>query len=388
MDDWTARRLADLPPYLFVEIDRRKRQALAEGRDVIDFGIGDPDRPTPEFIVDRLAQAARDPAHHRYPAEAGLPRLRRGAARFFRRRFGVALDPDHQILTLIGSKEGLGHLPLAVVDPGDTVIVPQPGYPVYHAAALFAGARIQPIPLAADRDWLPDLANIPSKFHTSARMMFLNYPNNPTAATAPLAFFEEAVAFARRHRILIAQDAAYSEVYFDEPPPSILQVDGADEVAVEFHSLSKTFNMTGWRLAFAVGNASAIAALAKVKSNVDSGQFGAIQEAACAALESPDHEVVSRTIDTYRRRREILVTGLRELGVSVAMPKATFFVWARCPAGYTSMEFATKLLGEAAVVVVPGVGFGPAGEGYFRLALTVTADRIQEALERIRRVIR
>ena len=386
MRNWAARRLGNLPPYLFVEIDRAKAEALAAGREVIDFGVGDPDRPTPAFIVDRLAATIGDAAHHRYPPGVGSPRFRRATAAFMERRFDVRLDPDHEVLGLIGSKEGLGHLPLAVLNPGDRALVPQPAYPVYQAAALFAGADVYPLALSEDRAWLPDFGAIPSDVLESARLMFLNYPNNPTGATASPAFFEEVVAFARRHDILIAQDAAYSEVFFGQPPPSILQVDGAAEVAVEFHSLSKTFNMTGWRVGFAVGNASAIAALAVVKSNIDSGQFGAIQEAACAALESPHHAEVRAVIDRYRGRRDALVEGLRQMGISVATPEATFYVWARCPAGYTSMEFATKLLEEAAVVVVPGIGFGPPGEGYFRMALTVGRPRIAEALERMRRV--
>ncbi len=388
MPDWTARRLGDLPPYLFVDIDRKKAAALAAGRDVIDFGVGDPDRPTPGFVVERLAAAAADRVHHRYPPAVGTARLRRAVAAFVERRFGVTADPDGEVLVLIGTKEGLGHLPLGVLDPGDTALVPQPGYPVYQSACLFAGARIHTMALSGDRGWLPDLAAIPTDVAASAKLMYLNYPNNPTAATAPLAFFEEAVEFARQHQILIAQDAAYSEVFFDEPPPSILQIPGARDVAIEFHSLSKTFNMTGWRVGFAVGNPSAIAALAKVKAHVDSGQFGAIQEAASVALERLDHPDVQGTRERYRRRRDALVDGLRQLGYEVDRPRATFYVWVRCPGGYPSMEFATRLLDEAAVVVVPGIGFGRQGEGHFRMALTVDGDRIEEALVRMRRIRR
>lgn len=386
MNEWQAQWLDELPPYLFVEIDRRKREAIAAGKEVIDFGVGDPDKPTPTFIIDRMAEAVRDPANHTYPFGVGVPQFRQAAAEFFGRRFGVPVDPQTELVVLIGSKEGLGHLPLAVVNPGDTVIIPQPAYPVYQAATIFAGGKPYHLNLSEDRHWLPDFDSIPAEVCRAAKLMFLNYPNNPTGAFAWLPFFEDAVAFARQHDILIAQDAAYSEVYFAEAPPSILQVKGAAEVAVEFHSLSKTFNMTGWRLGYAVGNASALAALARVKSNVDSGQFNAIQWAGREALCHPDHVEVRAMLDVYRERRDLVVEGLREAGLQVAKPAATFYVWARCPDGYTSMEFATKLLEEAAVVVVPGVGFGQAGEGYFRMALTVSTTRTREALARLAQV--
>ncbi|HEY3245566.1 MAG TPA: LL-diaminopimelate aminotransferase [Phycisphaerae bacterium] len=396
MKRWRAARLDALPPYLFVEIDRRKRAALAAGKDVINLGIGDPDLPTPRFIVDRMAEAIRDPANHQYPSGTGSADFRRAVASFCSRRFGITLDPDREVLAVIGTKEGLGHLPLACVNPGETVLVPQPGYPVYESATIFAGAVPFHLPLTEEHGWLPQLEAIPLEVRRAARLMFLNYPNNPTGATATRRFFEEAIAFARRHDILIAHDAAYAEMYLpatggargatDPRAPSILEVPGGREVAVELHSLSKTFNMTGWRLGFAIGNADALAALAGIKSNMDSGQFNAIQQAGITALEHSEHPDVRACLEVYAERRDIVVAGLQEMGITVRAPQATFYVWARCPAGYQSMEFAGKVLEQAAVVIIPGVGFGAAGEGYFRVALTVPAERIREALQRLRRI--
>ena len=391
MTVWLAERLAQLPPYLFVEIDRKKRAAIEAGRDVIDFGVGDPDQPTPSFIVDRMADAIRRPGNHRYSLGMGGIEFRTAVADFFVRRFGVKLDPKTEVVTLLGSKEGIGHLPTAVVNPGETVLIPDPGYPVYTGGTIFAGGKCHTMPLRESNGWLPVLSDIPTEVCRSAKLMFLNYPNNPTAACAPLTFFEEAVAFARKHNFLIAQDAAYSEVFFDSahPPPSILQVEGAKGVAVEFHSLSKTFNMTGWRLGFAVGNAEALAALAKVKNNMDSGVFGAVQEAGVEALGGICRAELVAHIGpdgTYRRRRDVLVAGLREAGWSVAAPQATFYVWAKCPGGLDSMTVASRILDKADVVVIPGVGFGQCGEGYVRFALTVDETRTREAVSRIARL--
>ncbi|MFQ5414637.1 MAG: LL-diaminopimelate aminotransferase [Phycisphaerae bacterium] len=383
MSHWRAERLSRLPPYLFVEIDRKKQEAVAAGRDVIDFGVGDPDAPTPGFIVDRMADAIRRPANHRYALGVGSPALRASVQRFFARRFGVALDASREIIALLGSKEGLGHVPTAVLDPGDVALVPDPGYPVYEAATLFAGGVCHRMALLADRGWLPALDDIPADVCGRARVMFLNYPNNPTAATAPRAFFEAAVAFARAHDILIVQDAAYSEIYFDDPPLSVLQVDGAKEVCIELHSLSKSFNMTGWRIGFAVGSADALAALASVKANYDSGVFMAVQEAGIAALDEYDHVDVRARVDMYRRRRDIVVRGLERAGWDVPVPRATFYVFARAPGGRDSMSAARRILDDADVVVIPGVGFGPSGEGYVRFALTVDEDRTRAALDRI-----
>lgn len=391
MKSWRANRLDELPPYLFVEIDRRKREAIAAGRDVIDFGVGDPDQPTHEFIIEAAAKALRTPANHRYPLGIGTAEFRQTVASFFAQRFGVTLDPQTEVIALIGSKEGLGHLPTAVVNPGEFALIPDPGYPVYTSGTIFAGGKCHYMPLFEETGWLPALEEIPSSVARDAKLMFLNYPNNPTAACAPLEFLERAVEFASEHRILIASDAAYSEVFFDadQPPPSILQVPGAKDVAIEFHSLSKTFNMTGWRVGFAVGNAEALAALAKVKNNVDSGVFGVVQEAAVAGLRRITSAEVQGHIGPgglYCRRRDVLVDGLRSAGWSVAKPQATFYVWARCPRGFDSMAVANRLLAEADVVTIPGVGFGRSGEGYVRFALTVGESRTAQAVERIARL--
>jgi LL-diaminopimelate aminotransferase len=378
-----ADRLDQLPPYLFVEIDRKKREAIAAGRDVIDFGVGDPDLPTHQFIVDVMAESIRKPANHRYAAGAGSAEYRGAIAAFFARRFGVTLDPATEVLALLGSKEGLCHLPTGVLNPGQTALIPDPCYPVYIAGTLFAGGQCHIMALQEESGWLPDLDAIPASALDNARLLYLNYPNNPTAACAPLSFFEKAVAFAHKHGLLIVQDAAYSEMGYDTPPPSILQIPGAKDVAIELHSFSKTFNMTGWRAAFAVGNAKAVAALAKVKNNVDSGIFGAVQEAAIAALAGIDRPEIAEQKQIYRRRRDILVSGLREAGWSVASPQATFYVWVRCPQGLDSMTVASRILAEGNVVVIPGVGFGQRGEGYIRFALTVPESRTREAAQRV-----
>jgi LL-diaminopimelate aminotransferase len=379
-------RLKALPPYLFLEIDRKKRAAIAAGRDVINFGVGDPDRPTPKFIVDRMASAIHDPLHHRYPLAQGTATLRERIAAFFRRRYGVALDANREIHALIGSKEGLGHLPLAVVNPGERVLIPDPAYPVYNAATLFAGGVPHVMDLTDARAWLPDLSAIPADVAGSAVLMFINYPNNPLGAIAPLSFYEEVVAFARKHDILVAQDAAYNEMYFDpaERPPSILQVAGAKDVCVEFHSASKTFNMTGWRTGFVVGHRDVIDALAKVKANMDSGQFGAVQEATQAAFAGYDRPELEALRAMYAERMNVMSAGLREVGFAVNPPRATFYIWARVPAGYSSMDVVTRLLDEAYIVCVPGNGFGRNGEGYVRFAMTVEIERIREALGRMR----
>ncbi|MBI1827498.1 MAG: aminotransferase class I/II-fold pyridoxal phosphate-dependent enzyme [Planctomycetes bacterium] len=445
MNHWRAERLEQTPPYLFVEIDRKKREAIAAGRDVIDFGVGDPDCPTPGLIVDRMAEAIRDPKNHRYPQGAGSVKFREAVATFFQRRFGVTLDPDREILTLIGSKEGLGHFPTAVVNPGETVLIPDPGYPVYAGGTIFAGGKCHYMTLHESNDWLPDLPAIPADIRRATKLMFLNYPNNPTGACAPREFFDRAVEFATEHHILIAHDAAYSEMFFDpdRPPPSILQSSGANAVAVEFHSLSKTFNMTGWRIGFAVGNADALAALAKVKNNVDSGVFMAIQDAVADVLASgafpesqtdsiaqppsllrrgqgevtnPPFRLPPRSpsaplgkgggkdsslagviqndaisdlrsqIDIYRRRRDILVSGLQSAGLKTRLPDATFYVWSHCPLGMDSMAAAGRLLEGANIVAIPGIGFGTGGEGYLRFALTVDESRTKEAVSRLAQV--
>jgi len=381
-----ADRLSLLPPYLFAEIDRRKREAIAGGRDVIDFGVGDPDLPTPGFIVDRMAAAIRDPVNHKYAIGTGMAEYRQAAARFLERRFGVTVDAASEVLALLGSKEGIGHLPIAVINPGDLVLVPEPGYPVYVSGTVFAGGSYHTMPLREQNGWLPDLNAIPREVRQRAKLMWLNYPNNPTGAVASLSFFEKAVDFAREHHILIAQDAPYCELYFGDPPPSILQIEGAKDVAIEFHSLSKTFNMTGWRIAFAAGHREVLSALARVKSNLDSGVFQAVQWAGVAALDGFDRPEVRERLGIYRSRRDVLVAGLRDAGWPVKEPEATFYLWAKCPNGTDSMTVATRALDEADVVVIPGAGLGEAGEGYVRFALTLSEERTREAVERLARL--
>ena len=381
-----ADRLRRLPPYLFAEIDRKKRDVRARGVDVIDLGIGDPDLPTPPHIVRALQAAAAKPEHHRYPSYEGMPAFRQAVARWYGRRFGVALDPETEVLALIGSKEGTAHMPLAFVNPGDVVLVPDPGYPVYSAGAWFAGGECHFMPLRRQNGFLPDLGAIPADVARRAKLMYLNYPNNPTAAVASPAFFTGVVEFARRFNLLVCHDAMYSELHFDGyEPPSFLATDGAKDVGVEFHSLSKTYSMTGWRLGFCVGNRDAVAGLGKIKTNVDSGVFQAVQEAGIAALTGPQ-DVAEQYRRTYQERRDIAVAGLRKLGWEVDVPKGAFFVWAPVPHRKDSREFATRLLEEAGVVVTPGVGFGPSGEGFYRIALTVGAERIAEAMERLQKL--
>ncbi len=378
-----SERLKKLPPYLFVELDRLKAEAKARGVDVIDLGVGDPDLPTPEHIVQAAVEAVKKPENHHYPSSVGMRAFREAAARWMERRFGVSLDPDREVVTLIGSKEGIAHFPLAFVNPGDVVLVPTPSYPVYHIGTLFAGGETYYLPLLAENRFLPDLESIPADVLSRAKILWLNYPNNPTAAVADLDFFSRVVDFARKHGLIVAHDAAYTELYFDDfKPPSILQVDGAKDVAIEFHSLSKTYCMTGWRIAFAVGNEELISGLTKVKNNVDSGAFQAVQEAGIAAL-SGDQKCVEEFRQIFKERRDVVVEGLKELGFELDPPKATFYVWARVPEGYTSADFCAKLLQEAGIVVTPGNGFGDPGEGFFRIALTVDKDRLKEALARI-----
>jgi len=382
-----SKRLEVLPPYLFAEIDRKKKAAIAAGRDIINLGIGDPDRPTPDFIIEELGRAASEAKNHRYALDLGLPELRLAFSQWFEKRFGVLLDPESEILPLIGAKEGIAHLPLSLINPGDVVLVPEPCYPPYVSGTIFAGGKPYWLPITSANEFLPDLENIPQEVARKARLLYLNYPNNPTAAVADLEFFRSAVDFAGRYEILIAQDAAYSEIYFDEPSPSILQVEGAKEVAVEFHSLSKTFNMTGWRLGFAVGNASAVKALSEIKTNIDSGVFQAIQYAGIAAYQGYSRPWRAELLATYRARRDALVDGLESLEWEVLRPRATFYVWIPTPDGFSSVDFASMLLDKADIVVTPGIGFGPSGEGFVRAALTVDEERIKEALRRLPEVV-
>ena len=379
-------RLKKLPPYLFAEIDRLKRELISQGKDVIDLGVGDPDLPTPSFIVEALYEAAKNPVNHRYALDQGMPELRRAIAGWYHDRFQVHLDPDREILPLIGSKEGIGHIPLALVNPGDSVLIPDPGYPVYKSSTLFAGGKPCLMPLLEENDYLVDFNSTDESVLKCAKLMFLNYPNNPTSACAGKDFFTSVVKIAQKYGFLICHDAAYTEIAYDGfEPPSFLQVDGAKEVGIEFHSLSKTFNMTGWRIGFACGNSKILELLSKVKSNLDSGIFQAIQWAGVKAL-SQGRDEARKNSKIYERRRDILVDGLNSLGWRVLKPKATFYVWAPVPPGYTSQELAARLLKEANLVVTPGNGFGPNGEGYFRMSLTLREERIQEALRRIKQL--
>jgi LL-diaminopimelate aminotransferase len=381
-----AKRILDLPPYLFAELDRAKAELQAQGRDVISLGVGDPDVPTPEPIIEVLKREAQDPANHQYPSYEGLLSFREAVAEWYESRFGVTLDPVCEVVSLIGSKEGIAHLPLAFVDPGDVGLYADPGYPVYSVAISFAGGTAVSLPLTEENGFLPDLEAIPADTARKAKIMYLNYPNNPTAATADEAFFERLVAFARRHEILVCHDAAYTEIAFEGyKPPSFLQVQGAKDVGIEFHSLSKTYNMTGWRIGFCVGNEDAVAGLGKVKTNIDSGVFQPVQYAGVEAL-LRNGEVPGKLNELYQRRRDRVIEGLRSCGLKPFVPKATFYIWCPVPGGIESKEFAKKLLVEAGVVVTPGVGFGEYGEGYFRISLTQPEEILEEAVVRIQGV--
>jgi len=382
-----TKRLQDLPPYLFLEIDKAKRKARQEGRDIIDVGIGDPDQPTPQFIIDALSTASNDPANHRYALDQGMPVLRQAIAAWYNKRFAVSLEPDTEILPLIGSKEGIAHFPLAFINPGDIALVPDPCYPPYKGGTIFAGGKVCLMPLLHKNDFLPDFKQILASKLKKAKVLYLNYPNNPTGATAGMGFYQEAVDFCRAHNLILLSDLAYSEMAYDGyQPPSVFEAQGAKEVAIEFHSLSKTYNMTGWRVGWACGNKDLVAGLAKVKSNLDSGIFSAIQIAATKALEADDTHIKTMCA-MYQARRDVLVDGLNCLGWKVEKPKATFYVWAKLPRGRKSIEFASQLLEKADLVATPGVGFGKNGEGYIRFALTVPEQRIKEALERLKKVL-
>ena len=378
-----ADRISNLPPYLFAELDKLRDAKRAEGVDVISLGIGDPDLPTPEPIIEALERAARDSVNHRYPEYYGLDELREAIAAWYARRFAVNLDPATEIVPLIGSKEGIAHLPLALVNPGDTVLMTDPGYPVYAIGAMLAGGVSHSLPLTAERGWIPNLAGVPADALANARLLWLCYPGNPTAAVAPFEFFEKAVGFARENNLVLAQDAAYSEVVFDGYRcRSILEIPEARDVAVEFHSLSKTYNMTGWRVGWMAGNAAVVEALGRVKTNVDSGIFQAVQHASIAALDIEQDWIDARNAH-LQDRRDRVVSALRNVGVAAEIPKASLYVWSPTPGGMSSVEFATRLIDEVGVIVTPGVGFGAAGEGHFRISLTTPDDRLDEALERI-----
>jgi LL-diaminopimelate aminotransferase len=376
-----ASRMSNLPPYLFARIDEMKAEQQKKGVDIIDLGVGDPDLPTPEHIVRSLCTAAKDPANHHYPSYAGMPAYRDAVAGWYKKRFGVALDPGKEVLALMGSKDGIAHIAEAFVNPGDYVLAPSPGYPVYRTGTLFAEGRVHDMPLIRENDFVPVLDDIPKKVATAAKLLYINYPNNPTAAVAPAGFYREVVDFAREHNLVVVSDNAYSEIAYDGyRAPSFLETDGAMDVGIEMHSLSKTYNMTGWRIGMAVGNAEILAGLGRIKTNVDSGVFNAVQQAAITALSGPQ-DCVKEACTIYEERRDVLIAGLRDLGFDVPSPKATFYVWLPVD---DCMSFAAKLLNDAGIVATPGVGFGASGEGYVRFAITRPVARIKEAIERMR----
>ena len=379
-------RINALPPYLFAAIDEARDELIAKGVDVIDLGVGDPDLPTPSHIVEAMREAVCDPKTHHYPSYAGMPEFRKAAAEWCKEYKGIELDPATEVLSLIGSKEAVAHIPIAFVNPGDVVLYTDPGYPVYKIGTIFASGEPYPLPLKAENNFLPDLDSIPEDVLKKAKLFFFNYPNNPTAATADMDFFDRVVEFCKEYDIIAVHDNAYSQMTYDGyESPSFLAAKGAMDIGIELYSHSKTYNMTGWRLGFAVGNNDLIKGLGKVKSNVDSGVFDAIQIAGIVALRSSQN-CVEETSKIYAERRDALIEGLRAMGLEVKPPKATFYVWAPIPKGFTSIGFAKMLLEEAGIVATPGVGFGDAGEGYIRFALTKPVERIKEAVERMRKL--
>jgi LL-diaminopimelate aminotransferase len=378
-----AKRLNRLPPYLFVEITQKIAELRAKGEDIISFAIGDPALPTPSHIIEHMCQAAHDPRNHRYPETAGLPELRQAIAEWYERRFGVTLDPAKEVLPLIGSKEGIGHMALCFIEPGDLALVPDPGYPPFSLGTILAGGEPYFMPLKEENDFLPDFEAIPDKVAGKAKLMWLNYPNNPTGATADLDFFERTFHFARKHNVASCHDAAYSEDAFDGyKPPSFMQIPEAKEMGVEFHSLSKTYYMTGWRTGMVVGNANMIRALFQVKSNLDSGIPQAIQYAAVEALSGSQEHIAERNA-ILQRRRDKLLKVLNEIGLEARIPKATFYVWAKVPPEYTSIDYTKKLLDEAGIAVTPGIGYGKEGDGYIRFSLTISDDRLEQGMSRL-----
>ncbi len=378
-----SERMKKLPPYLFIEMDRKKKAAIEKGVDIISLAIGDPDLATPDFIIEALYKAAKDKANHQYPLGSGLPKFREAVAKWYKHRFGVEIDPKDEVVALIGSKEGIGHLPIGVLNPGDVCLMPSPGYPVYHAGTLFAGGESYLMPLLEKNGFLPDLDAIPADILKRAKLIWTNSPNNPTSVLMDKAFYTKVVAFAKKYNLMVANDAAYTELYYDgKKPVSFMEIPGAKEVGVEFHSLSKTFNMTGWRIGFAVGNKSIIKILADVKGNIDSGAFNPIQYAGIAALEAPD-SVTENIRKIYQERRDLFAAGLKKLGWHFQIPEAAFYFWIKVPNGMSSADWCGKVLEEAGIVVTPGNGFGAEGEGYFRMTITVDKARLEEALQRL-----
>ena len=379
----TSKRVEKLPPYLFVEISRKIAEKKANGEDVVSFAIGDPDLPTPPHVVQRLCEASQDPVNHQYPETEGLLQLRQAIATWYKERFDVSLDPDKEVLPLIGSKEGIGHIALCFIDPGDIALVPDPSYPVYAIGTMFAGGEPYYLPLTEENGFLPDLSGIPDSIARQSKVLWINYPNNPTAAVTGLDFYKQVVAFAKKYDLAICHDAPYTDVTFDGYRPlSFLETPGARDVGVEFHSLSKSYNMTGWRIGMVVGNAEMVNALMRVKSNIDSGIPQAIQYAAIEALQG-SQDCIQEHNAIYQRRRDRIVNVLRQIGLVVNPPKASLYLWVRIPDGYTSAGFAAELLDKVGVVVTPGRGYGECGEGYIRLSLTVPDDRLEQGLSRL-----
>jgi len=378
-----SKRLDLIPPYLFVKIEERKEELIRKGIDVIDFGIGDPDLPTPSHIVKKMREVLDTKEAANYPTSKGEMIFRKAVVNWYKKRFNVSLDPATEVCCLIGSKEGLAHLPLAFIDLGDVSLIPDPSYPVYKICTTLAGGEAYFLPLNAKNNFIPDLDNIPADIAKKAKLLFINYPNNPTGAVAEISFFEKCVKFARQNDLLLVSDLAYSEMGFDGfRARSVLEIPGAKEVTIEFHSLSKTYNMTGWRIGMAVGNAEAVQALATIKSNIDSGAFKAIQLAATEALTGPQECVIDNN-QIFEERRNVLYAGLTSLGWKFDKPKATFYFWVPVPKGETSASFTEKLLDKCGILVVPGSGYGPSGEGYVRMAITLPKERIAEAIRRM-----
>ena len=378
-----SERIENLPPYLFVEISKKIAAKKAKGEEVISFGIGDPDIPTPKPIIDELCRTAREPANHRYPESEGLPELRRAIADWYRKRFGVDFDPDKEVLPLIGAKEGIAHVALCFIDPGDIALIPDPGYPVYTIGTNLCGGKPYYLPLNENNRFLPELDTVPADILKKTKLLWLNYPNNPTGATAELDYFDKAVVFAKKNHIAICHDGPYTEVAYDGyRPDSFMQAKGAKDVAIEFHSLSKSYNMTGWRIGMAVGNAQMIKALRVIKSNLDSGIPQAIQYMAIAAL-SGNQDIIDEHNKIYQKRRDKVIKALNNIGVRARIPKASLYIWAKCPDGYTSAEFAEDLLEQVGVVVTPGNGYGPTGEGYFRISLTISDAMLEKGIAKL-----
>ena len=378
-----AQRIETIPPYLFAEIDKKKEEAIKRGVDIINLGIGDPDQPTPNNIIEKLRESVKDPNTHNYPPYQGTAEFRQTVALWYKNRFGVNLDPDKEVMALIGSKEGIAHIFLAFIDPGDFSLIPDPGYPVYKTATLFANGFPYIMPLLEENDFLPNLEEIDEEIAQRAKLMFISYPNNPTAAVANKDFFEKVVKFAKKYDVLVCHDFAYSEMTFDNyKASSFLEVDGAKDVGIEFHSLSKTYNMTGWRLGFAVGNKEAISALSIIKTNIDSGVFKAIQQAGIEALTGPQDNI-EKMNKIYTGRRNVVINGLNKLGWNLKPTKATFYIWIPTLNKMSSTEFSNLLLEKTGIIVTPGIGYGEYGEGYVRIALTVEEKRLEEAIKRL-----